>query len=128
MKNLVFTVILGVMTQLAFAQVAENVAAALKVGNSKELAKSFSNNVELTIISKEGVYSKAQAEVMLKDFFASHPASDFTVMHKGGDEGQSKYTIGTLKTAKQSFRVFYLLKTEGSKEVISQLRIENEEE
>lgn len=128
MKNLFFTLVLGLLVNMVFAQVAENVASALKVGSSKELAKSFSNNVELTIISKEGVYSKAQAEVMLKDFFASHPATDFTVMHKGGEDSQSKYTIGTLKTAKQSFRVFYLIKTEGGKEVISQLRIENEEE
>lgn len=128
MKNLIFTVVLGMIVQLASAQIGDKVSAALKVGNSKELSKYLSGNVELTIISKEGVYSKAQAEVMLKDFFASFVAKDFTVMHKGGDDSQSKYTIGTLKTEKQAFRVFYLIKTEAGKESISQLRIENQEE
>lgn len=128
MKNVFFTILLGLMVQVASAQIGDKVSASLKTGNSKELAKYLSANVELTIISKEGVYSKAQAEVILKDFFMSHLAKDFTVMHQGGEKSQSQYTIGTLKTDKQAFRVFYLIKTEKGKEVVSQLRIENQEE
>lgn len=128
MKNVFLTILLGFIVQFASAQVGDKMNATLKTGNAKELAKFLSANVELTIISKEGVYSKAQAEVILKDFFMSHAAKDFTVMHQGGEKNKSEYTIGTLKTDKKPFRVFYLVKTEGGKQVVSQLRIENEEQ
>ncbi len=128
MKSVFFTILFSLIMQAGFAQIGEKVSASLKTGNSKELAKYLSSNVELTIISKEGVYSKAQAEVILKDFFVSHITKDFNVMHQGGEKNQSQYTIGTLKTDKQAFRVFYLVKIERGKEVVSQLRIENQEE
>ena len=128
MKNLIVSLMFVTLAGFAFADIGEEVSAALKVGNSKELAKYFASNVELTIISKEGNYSKAQAEQILKDFFASHPVKDFQVMHQGGENGSSRYTIGTLTTSKAAYRVFYLVKTEGKKQVVSQLRIENQEE
>ena len=128
MKSLVYTLFFGLLAHAAFSQVDGQVAAALKVGNSKEIAKLFSNNVELTILDKEGVYSKTQAELIIKDFFNSHQVENYTVIHNGGNDAPSKYVIGELKTDKQTFRVFYLLKTDGKQQIISQLRIETQEE
>ena len=51
------------------ADILEELAAQFKVGNTKDIAKNFAPSVELLIIDQEDVYSKAQAEQILKDFF-----------------------------------------------------------
>ena len=41
-----------------------------KTGNAKDIAKNFAPSVELGILSDSDVYSKAQAEQILRDFFS----------------------------------------------------------
>lgn len=106
----------------------EGIYSALKVGNSKELAKYFNGNIELVILDKEGVYSKPQAELILKDFFAKNELlspNGFMKMHEGGKES-SKYIIGTLFTAKGRYRVYFLVKNINNSVAIHQLRIEDD--
>ena len=49
----------------------DEVIGALRSGNSSELAKYFDDNVELTIPDKSDNYSKAQAQLIVKDFFSN---------------------------------------------------------
>ena len=63
--------------------ISDDVSAAVKTGNSGNVAKFFSTNVDLKILDKEDVYSKAQAELILRDFFAKNQVKAFTVIHKG---------------------------------------------
>jgi hypothetical protein len=58
---------------VAKADIFDDIALALKTGNSKELAKYFRPRVELKVGSNEDIYSKAQAEMILKDFFEKNP-------------------------------------------------------
>ena len=102
----------------------EGISAAFKTGNAKELSKYFNTNVDLTVIEKQDIYSKSQAEIILKDFFGKNVPSGFSVLHQGGKEG-SKYVIGNLTTAKGSFRVSLLLKNQNNAQIIQQLRIES---
>jgi hypothetical protein len=103
----------------------DSIIAALKAGNAKELSKYFSANIELKLLDKEDVYSKAQAEVILNDFFTKNVPSAYTKLHEGGKEG-AKFVIGNLITSGGTFRVYFLLKTENSKSCIQQLRIEQD--
>ena len=82
--------------------------------------------VDLTIIDKEGNYSRQQASQILKDFFAKHPVKDFRIIHRGEAKDGSKYAIGTLSTNLGSFRVYFLIKKSGDKMLMQQLRFENE--
>ncbi|OFY19637.1 MAG: hypothetical protein A2W98_10255 [Bacteroidetes bacterium GWF2_33_38] len=100
---------------------------ALKVGNAAELAKNFNTEVELVILETEEVYSKAQSEIILKDFFAKNKPNDFKILHQGGKE-DSKYGIGNLSTSNNVFRVYFLLKMKNEKLLIHQLRIEDNDE
>ena len=102
----------------------DGVVSALKSGNAKELAKYFNSNIDLTIIDKQDIYSKTQAEIILKEFFGKNIPSNFTVMHQGGKEG-SKYVIGNLVTSTGTYRVSLFLKLQGVTQVIQQLRIES---
>ncbi len=100
---------------------------AIKAGNAKELAKYFNSNIELIILDKEGVYSKPQVELILKDFFRQNiPSQDrFIKLHEGGKDA-SKYVIGTLITTKGRYRVYYLMKGINNELTIHNFRIEDE--
>ncbi len=105
----------------------EAISSAFKAGNSKELVKHVNNNVELVILENEDVYSKTQAEMILRDFFDKYPPKNFAILHQGGKNG-SKYAIGDLTTSKGNFRVYFLLKKTEDSYLIHQLRIEKENE
>lgn len=105
----------------------EAISSAFKAGNSKELVKHFNTNVELVILENEDVYSKTQAEMILRDFFDKQPPKNFAILHQGGKNG-SKYAIGDLTTTKGNFRVYFLLKKREDTYLIHQLRIEKENE
>jgi len=76
----------------------------------KRFQKYFADNVDLKVLEQENIYSKAQAELILKDFFAKHPVQEFTVVHKSQPKNDSQFTIGTLKTTNGTYRVHYLMK------------------
>jgi hypothetical protein len=119
-------IILMSLLLLSFVGVQDDIDNALKTGDYKFLGNNMNETVELVILEKENVYSKTQAEQILKNFFISHKPTGFEILHKGGGE-KSKYFIGTLKTSRKSFRVYYLLKTKNEKSLIYQLRIESDE-
>lgn len=108
-------------------EVPEGIVTAIKTGNVKELAKYFNTTIELVIFDKEGIYSKAQAEQILKDFFIKNPLTKdtFRLLHEVGKES-SRYAIGNLYTTKGIYRISFLIKTVKNVPIIDQLRIEEE--
>ena len=98
---------------------------ALKSGNTVQLSGYFNTSIELAIPGKEDIYSKQQAELIIKDFFAKHVPSNFMILHKGGKEG-SQYAIGNLTTSTGNYRVTILIKQKDNKPYIHQLRFEEE--
>lgn len=105
----------------------ESIVTSFKTGNAVELAKYFNTNVELVILEDEDVYSKAQSEIIVKNFFAKNNPTDFKILHQGGKE-EAKYAIGNLTTANKTYRVYFLLKSKNEKLFIHQLRIEDNDE
>lgn len=106
----------------------DGISTAIRSGNPKNISKYFIENIDLKVIAKEDVYSKEQAEMILKDFFIKHPVKSFTVAHKSEPKGGSQYVIGTLETSNGKFRIYFLIKTTGSNSLIQQFRIETENE
>lgn len=99
----------------------------MKLGNYKELSKFFDTKVELTILTKENSYSKAQAELIIKDFFSKDKVSGYQVIHQGKSRDGAQYAIGTLTTATTSYRTYVLTKTVKGNTRIQQLRFEASE-
>jgi hypothetical protein len=110
------------------AEIADLIADAIRTGNAKEIAKYFAENVDLKVLEQENIYSRAQAELILKDFFAKHPVQEFTIVHKSTPKNNSQFATGTLKTTSGVYRVHYLMKTSGASTTVTQFRIENSEE
>lgn len=113
------------VVQTAKAQVPDDIILSLKSGNAKVLSEYFNQNVELVVLDNDNVYSKAQAEQIVTNFFNSYKPEGFGVIHNGGKEG-AKYVIGNLVTSNGSFRVYFLLKQNQGKDYIHQLRIEKQ--
>jgi len=111
----------------AFGRIPKKIAEALNNGDAEMLANFFNTNVELVILDKEDVYSKVQAELILRDFFEKFKPQKFEIIHEGGKDGAS-YAIGKLETQNGTFRVYFLLKKMNGEPYIHQLRIEKENE
>lgn len=113
---------------IASAEIPDDVANAIRTGNAKEISKYFADNVDLKVLEQENIYSKAQAELILKDFFAKHPVQEFKLVHKSQPKNDSQFAIGTLKTTNGHYRVHYLMKTASGATTVTQFRIENSDE
>jgi hypothetical protein len=104
----------------------EGLYSAIRAGNAKELSTWFNANIELNILDKEGVYSKLQAEQILKEFFYKNVPSRFVKNHEGGKD-ESKYGIGTLNTSTGQYRIsFFMMKTGNGVYLIHKFIIEDD--
>ncbi|MEC5148099.1 DUF4783 domain-containing protein [Chitinophaga sp. 212800010-3] len=101
----------------------DDVVAALKQGDVSGLSRYLDNNVEINISGKSNSYSKAQAEIILKDFFGKNPVKSFELVHQGGDS--SRFGIGNMTTGSGNFRVSFFLQKKGGVMVLNELRFEN---
>ena len=125
---IVLTLIVPFMIQASFmADILDDIGLTIKSGNAKELVKFFDTNVEITLLDEEGTYSKAQAEQVIKDFFAVYEPASFVLVHRGSSGEGSQYGIGSLTTTKgQKFRTYFFVKKLGEKSLIQELRFEEE--
>jgi hypothetical protein len=122
---LFFTLLLPVLGLQAQDSVKDKVVQAMKTGNAKELAATFIPNIDLTVKESSDVYSRAQAEQILRKFFNDNPPVDLVIEHSGVSKFGDKYFIGILRTKTGYFRTtFFLKKTEEDFQV-KQLRIES---
>lgn len=104
----------------------EDIANAIRSGDAKSVARYFSSSVDLTLIGQEDVYSKAQAEQILKDFFNKNTPRSFSIIHRGESKDGSKYAIGNLITSNGSYRVYYYFKVATKSVNIQELRFMKE--
>jgi len=107
------------------AKIPEGISMAIKAGNAAELSKYMNSTIELLLLDKEDFYKKNVAETILKDFFAEYQTKDFTIRHQGA-KNDAQYAIGSLKTEKGDFRVYFLLKKVDQELLIHQIRIESD--
>ena len=126
--KLLFTSLL-VASLIAFSSFGQSgnidaVIDALRSGNATELSGYFDDNVELTMPDKADSYSKAQAVLILKDFFNNNGVKSFDVKHKG-DNGGGQFCIGTLQTKSGNFRTTVFMKIKTNKEVVKDIRFQS---
>lgn len=120
--------VLTVAANVPQEKIPNTINVAFQTGDAKLLSDHFNQNVELVVLDNDNVYSKAQAQQIVNNFFSQFsPVKDnaFSVIHSSG-KGDAKSVIGKLKTEKGNFRVYFLLKKDSGKEYIHQLRIEKQ--
>jgi hypothetical protein len=103
----------------------DDIIDAIKTSNSIILSNYFDNTIEIALPDKNDSYSKAQAQIVVKDFFTVNTVKSFIANHRGNNNGDL-YCIGTLVTNKGSFRVTLYMKQKSGKSVLQEIRIENQ--
>jgi hypothetical protein len=128
MKTLLsFLMLASIITLSSFAQKSNSIDAvigALRSGNATELSGYFGENVELTLPDQSDSYSKAQAVLILKDFFNNNGVKSFEVKHKG-DQSGGQFCIGTLQTRTGNFRTTVFMKNKNNREIVKEIRFQS---
>jgi len=105
----------------------DEVVTAMRKGNAAQLSKYFDSRVDISLPGKSDNYSKSQAEMILKDFFASNEVKGFVVKHKGKQNG-SEFCIGLLQTRNGDYRTKFFMKQKGDLQVVQELGFEKMDE
>lgn len=130
MKSFFFSIVLVaafILPSAAQNDPMDALYAHFKAGNSKEIAKSFAESVELTVFETDEVYSKAQAEQILRDFFVKHSPVSFTKVHSVGSSNvKYRYGVIILTTKKGKYRVSISMNRVEDTYLISELKIDSE--
>lgn len=103
-------------SQLEKAFVENNAQAIVSMGKDKILLK---------VKGKEAVYSQSQAGMVLKDFFATHPASSFSFTFRGKESNDGCFAVGQYVSKSETFRVSIHFTKVGDSQKIESLSIEN---
>ena len=78
---------------------------AFENNSSADIAKLSKDKVLINIMGKEGVYSKSQAALVLKDFFQKNPGNSFDFFFKGKETNEGTFAIGKYTSKAGEFRV-----------------------
>lgn len=101
----------------------DDIVTALKSGSADKMAKYFDNMVDVSIPGKSNTFSKGQAEMVVKDFFALNKVRNFEVQHSGSNPS-SNFIIGTLTTSSGNYRTTVYMRSRGDKQLIQGVEFE----
>jgi hypothetical protein len=99
------------------------IAMAFKSGDATKLVVFFNKTIEMSILDKDDVYSKQQAELIIRNFFEKYTPSSFQFVHQGGQMG-NRFAIGEYISKGLKFRITIYLKDENNSSLIYNLRIQ----
>lgn len=105
----------------------EDVVNAIKNNRIEDMSKYFDNIVPVTINNTQTIYSRNQAEVVLKDFFEKNLPKDFLILDNGSPNNTSKFIIGNLITPNGTkYNVYILMKQKDSNYLLQEIRLNRE--
>lgn len=126
MKKISVTLLFGVsmlLSSFVIQNDIDGVIGALRSGNSTELSRYFDESVDITLPDKSDNYSRAQAQLIVRDFFGNNGVKGFELRHKGDSPG-GHYCSGTLQTSAGNFRTNVFMKSKNGKEVLKEIRFQ----
>lgn len=125
-KLILFSSIALMLLTAAFKPISglDDVVNALRSGNAQELAKYIDDNIEIALPNKSDSYSKSQAVMVLKDFFANNSVLGFEKQFTG-ENGGSQFCVGTLKTKSGNYRTTVFMKTKNGRQVVKEIRFQS---
>jgi len=99
-----------------------------KTSNSREISLYFAPMIELDILTEEGEYSKAQAELILRDFFSKNKPESVAVIHRLSSNPNYRFGVISMQVDGNKLRTSISMAKDGSKFLIRSIRIENDKE
>jgi hypothetical protein len=101
----------------------DDVATAIRSGNISRLSGYLDNRVDITMLDRADTYSKSQAEMIIRDFFATNEVQNFRIKHKGESSG-SEFCVGILQTSNGNFETTLFMKQKGDKQLLQEIRFQ----
>ncbi len=92
-------------------------------GNADALSAWFSDNLDITVLSKGGNSSKVQAKQILHSFFSMHTPRSFEITYTAG-RANMKYALGNLNAGGETYLVTIFVYCSDNKNQIQQFKIE----
>jgi hypothetical protein len=108
------------------ADLINEVTSEFKAGNSNEIAARFNSSIDFSIADEADVYSKAQAQQILRDFFGKHTPQSASVLHVINTNPNYQIGILALSTKTGKFRITVTFKKTSGSFLITELRIDSE--
>lgn len=121
--TLLFSIVLVLGSAFKPINGIDDVIAALRAGNASEVGKFIDENVELSLPDKSDNYSKAQAIMILRDFFIINTVVGFEAKHKGDNSG-NQFCIGTLHTKTGDYRTTIFMKTKNGRQSVKEIKFQ----
>lgn len=130
MKTILTTLSFFVLTTISSyssLDIFDEIGNSIRSGDAHTISLYFGNTVDLTIVNQEEVYSKVQAEQILRDFFSKNTPKTFNIIHKGESKEGARYAIGSLVTSQGvTYRTYFYVKQQGTTSIIQELRFMKE--
>lgn len=95
-----------------------------KNGNAKGISKHFSPTVNFSLLNNENVYSSAQSEIILDNFFRSNPPQSVKIVHRLDNHSNYQHVVLLLGTTRGAYRVALSLKGVDKELQLIEIRIE----
>ena len=122
-----FLVLLSISNSFAQGEFADDITLAFKSADQRLLSKYFGNKIEITLLNQSSVYSKSQAELVMKDFFGKFDPIDFQLLYKNTPSSDAaRFAIGQLETRAGKFRIYFILKSSDNNFYLQEMRFEQE--
>jgi hypothetical protein len=125
-KFLLFSSLFFFILTAAFKPISglDDVINSLRSGNAQELSRYVDDNIEISLPDKSDSYSRTQAVMILKDFFANNGVTGFEVQFKG-ENGGSQFCVGKLSTRSGSYRTTVFMKTKSGRQLVKEIRFQS---
>ena len=123
----IFLIKVLVLLPLVAQTVPAELVKAIEAGDASRMSVFFHQSLEMSILEEDYEASKNQASRIMDNFFKNHKPIAFKISFEGTKD-QSKYAIGTLSTAEDTFRVNLFFLNKENKRLIYYLSIEKESE
>src|SRR5260221_4725607 len=99
------------------------VATAIRSGDVSQLAPYLDYRVDIALPDKSDTYSKSQAEMVIRDFFATNGVRKFPIKQKG-ENADFVFCVGILQTYNGNYRTSLFFKQKGDKQFLQDLRFQ----
>lgn len=100
----------------------DDIEKAFESGDANKIMSLGKSKVLISINGKEGVYSKSQGTLVLKNFFKNHAPKSFDFDFKGNESGATSFAVGKYYSDKV-FRVSIKLKKQREEFAIESIAI-----
>lgn len=104
------------------------IAGFLKESDSRNIAAFFAPIIEMNILSEENEYSKAQAELILRDFLLKNKPTSLKILHRLNSSPNYRFAVFSVHSLENKYRISFSMAKDGDSFYIKVIRIEYDKE